>query len=95
MRYPWDEDGDRFNVPSRESIYLFTMFLSGASSSSWSSWKEFHDQYDREDFVAVDKQAAPPSDTPRRAPVRRLSPVLSNGFRMPEPPLPTPPVFVK
>jgi hypothetical protein len=95
MRIPWDEGGDRFNVPSRESIYLFTMFISGASSSSWSSWKEFHDQYDREDFVAVDKQAAPPSDTPRRAPVRRLSPVLSNGFRMPDPPLPTPPVFVK
>ena len=95
MRYPWDEDGDRFNVPSRESIYLFTMFLSGASSSSWSSWKEFHDQYDREDFVAVDKQAAPPSETPRRAPVRHLSPVLSNGFRMPEPPPPTPPVFVE
>lgn len=61
MRAQWEQDGDTFNAPSREAIYLWLKFLSTRENGTYpyASWDEFMATYNREDFVTLDLSPTP------------------------------------
>jgi hypothetical protein len=100
MNAQMDAGGDRFNAPSREAIYQWTMFRAGGQGqwSAFGDWASYlAANYNYEQFVAFDMTPSPrvPRNGARKA---RRSPgnvVLHDG-RVIERKLPpfTPPVIV-
>ena len=62
MNHQLAAGGDRFNAPSREAIYQWTMFWAGGESlwSAYSDWASYiAGKYNYEEFVAFDKAPSP------------------------------------
>ncbi|MBP5488551.1 MAG: hypothetical protein J6X77_03165 [Bacteroidales bacterium] len=98
MNDQFAEGGERFNAPSREAIYQWTLFRTYGGGQEWADWPSFlAEYYDYETFVALDKA---PSPSPASSQVRKARPapkklVRADGrvVEQKRPPLATP-VFI-
>ena len=100
MNHQMAEGGDRFNAPSREAIYQWTMMRAAGSevTSRYSDWASYiGENYNYEEFVAFDKAPSPYASGSAVKKARRTpkKTVLHDG-RVIERRLPphTPPVIV-
>ena len=93
MRDQTEEDGHRFNAPSREAIWQRVQVLTHPENN-WSSWADYiANGYNREEFVEFDLAPAPDGKK-ARAPraLRRAS--LPAGAPVPPTPRHAPPIIV-
>lgn len=101
MNHQMDEGGDRFNAPSREAIYQWTMFRVGGQDlwSAYGNWASYvAGSYNYEEFVTLDKKPSPsPSGKSVRKARRVPGKIVLHDGRVIDRKLPphTPPVIVK
>ena len=101
MNHQMAEGGERFNAPSREAIYQWTMFRAGGYAlwSTYSDWESYvKGNYNYEEFVAFDKAPSPSSSGAARRKVHRAPTkvTLHDGRTVERQlPPPTPPVIIQ